>query len=220
MISIMTIFQGLLFLAIFFWIMQLTGGILKNTLIENLQLSAQQSAVLIESRMVKISQTATDLAGTTDRLKAAGLTDRDFMTGLMLDIFKKNTDLFAVWAVFEPDAWDGKDERFRGTDDYPDNGRFYPWIYRDEKGEPAVEVYISADDEEATGSYYDIPFTTGKSLFLEPYSETVDDKAVLMTTYSVPLSHDDGSRYGVAGVDIELSFLSMLLEEANPVKGE
>jgi len=220
MISIMTVFQGLLFLAIFFWIMQLTGGILKNTLVENLRLSAKSCAVRIESSMVRISQTATDLAGTTERLKAAGLTDRDFLSGLMLDIFTKNTDLFAVWAVFEPDAWDGKDAKFNGTEAYPDNGRFYPWVYRDEAGQPAVDVYISGDDEEATGEYYEIPFTTGKSLFLEPYAETVNDKTVLMTTYSVPLANEDGTRYGVAGIDIQLSFLSRLLEEANPGTGE
>ena len=216
----MTIFQGLVFFAIFIWIMQLTGGIFKNTLIDNLRLSAQRYAVTIEARMIKIAQSSTDLAGTLDKLKEAGLTDRDFVTGLMLDVFNKNADIFAVWGMFEPNQWDGKDERFKGTEAYPENGRFYPWVYRDDRGTPVVSVYIPEDDSEATGSYYIIPFETGKSLFLEPYSETVDVQPVLMTTYSVPLTHGDGNRYGVAGIDISLAFLSQLLEEANPGEGE
>ncbi len=212
MISALTLIQGLLFIAVFFWLLQLTGGVLKNALINNIQLSAERQALLVEARMIKTAEATDVLAQTISLLKDSGRTDRDFIPSLFMHMLAEDPEIFALWAIFEPDAWDGEDARFAGSETYRASGRFYPWAYRDDEGKPTLDLAM-AEDGEATGDYYSIPFETGSSLFLEPYAETVETKAVLMTTYAIPLALKDGSRYGVAGIDISLDFLSNILTE-------
>src|SRR5471032_2787091 len=60
-------------------------------------------------------------------------------------------------------------------------------------------------------SWYTCPRDNKRTCLLDPYSDTVGGKEVLMTTISVPLLVD-GKAIGVVGVDIALDALPPLQE--------
>jgi methyl-accepting chemotaxis protein len=161
--------------------------------------------------VLRRAQTATEqLKYGMEAARAAGFTDRDAYIALFTRMMEENPGYFAVWAQFEPNAWDGMDGYYSTDEAYEPTGRFYPWAYRDEEGVVQVDTAMPTDGQD-TGPYYSIPFETGLTAFMEPYSETVEDRDVLMTTVSAPIVGDDGAPIGVCGIDLSLEFVSEYL---------
>ena len=46
------------------------------------------------------------------------------------EVLKANPDYFATWAAFEPNAFDGQDEKYKNTPFHETSGRYYPWWIR------------------------------------------------------------------------------------------
>ncbi|MCX7730453.1 MAG: methyl-accepting chemotaxis protein, partial [Candidatus Caldatribacterium sp.] len=127
---------------------------------------------------------------------------------VLLEMFRRvlegNESFLGVWACFEPNALDGRDAEFRGTEGHDDTGRFIPYLYR-EGGDIHLEPLHDYETPGA-GDYYLLARESGREVLLEPYEYEVAGKKVLMTTCSVPVKKD-GNVIGVVGVDIPLDFL-------------
>ena len=93
-------------------------------------------------------------AATVDGMK---LTRRK--ANMMLKYFiEKNTAFPDVWAVFEPNAFDGNDANFKGDVGTDETGRFIPTWSRDKNGDGVLEA--NKDYETAgPGDYYQVPRT-------------------------------------------------------------
>nr|WP_176704147.1 methyl-accepting chemotaxis protein [Pseudomonas sp.]QDK64819.1 methyl-accepting chemotaxis protein [Pseudomonas sp.] len=129
--------------------------------------------------------------------------------------FERNPGVLGVWLSFESNALDAKDSEFvndlaRGSND---SGRFSSYWSR--ASGPGINTAIVEDDLNKTdinlsGTPYNTWYTctknSGHNCLLEPYSDTVAGKTVLMTSITVPITVD-GKLLGVLGVDLALDSL-------------
>ncbi|HAE21656.1 MAG TPA: hypothetical protein DCG47_04940 [Spirochaetaceae bacterium] len=168
------------------------------------------SAARLEGRLQKAAKVAEDLAAATVALKESGVEGRSVLPAMCKELLAANGELFAVWIVFIPNAWDAKDARFADEEEYAPTGAFLPWAYRD--GDTiALQAGMQGDDDIDLyfGEFYSLPLERGRPVFLEPYVELHDGGVeVLMTTYALPIRGSDGVPLGVAGIDLSLDFIN------------
>ena len=129
--------------------------------------------------------------------------------------FERNDKVLGIWLAFEPDGLDGKDSEFVNDAARQSNeaGRFATYWSR--AGGASLNTIMVEEDLTKTtlsvsgtpyNSWYTCPRDNKRTCLLDPYSDTVGTKEMLMTTISVPLIVD-GKTIGVAGVDIALDAL-------------
>ncbi|MBP5949966.1 methyl-accepting chemotaxis protein [Pseudomonas sp. P42] len=129
--------------------------------------------------------------------------------------FERNDKVLGIWLAFEPDGLDGKDSEFVNDAARQSNeaGRFATYWSR--AGGASLNTIMVEEDLTKTtlsvsgtpyNSWYTCPRDSKRTCLLDPYSDTVGTKEMLMTTISVPLIVD-GKTIGVAGVDIALDAL-------------
>jgi methyl-accepting chemotaxis protein len=130
---------------------------------------------------------------------------REVLRGMLRKILEENEDFLGTWACFEPNALDGLDEKYRGTEGHDETGRFIPYFFRDQ-GKISEEPLRDYETPGA-GDYYLLARNSGNEVLLEPYEYEIAGKKTLLTTCSVPI-RKNGVVVGVAGVDIALDTLN------------
>jgi methyl-accepting chemotaxis protein len=189
---------------------------LKSSIMEAGRLRASRSAAVIGQSLSEASRAVDGLLSTVRALKSEKATDRRILPAVFREVLEGNKGFFAVWAVFKENAWDRKDAAFAREPEYAPKGTFAPWAYREgDKVMVKAGMDGETDMEGYYGDFYTIPVESGKSVFLEPYKETVEgEKKVLMTTYAVPIVDGTGSTLGALGIDLTLDFIAKILSES------
>ncbi|MBF8730282.1 methyl-accepting chemotaxis protein [Pseudomonas guariconensis] len=144
---------------------------------------------------------------------------REELTRQVRTNLESNPKILGLYVVFEPNAWDGKDERFEGLTQIGSNekGRFSLYWAQPAPGrlesESMTEALLAKDTPGSNGTpynaWYTCPLKTGQVCMLDPYFDHVGDHQVLMTSIVFPLQRDD-KVVGVLGVDISLERLQQL----------
>jgi methyl-accepting chemotaxis protein len=144
----------------------------------------------------------------------AGLSlDRSDVNAILRSVLEKNQQFVAVYTLWEPNAFDGLDERFIDKPGHDKTGRFIPYWNRNEKGDVVVEPLVNYE-KEGPGDYYLLPKKSGNECIIDPYVYPVQGRDVLITSLVAPIIVN-GVFYGIAGVDIRLDFLQKLTDEAD-----
>jgi methyl-accepting chemotaxis protein len=138
---------------------------------------------------------------------------RAAMLATLRKLLADNPNLLATWVAFEPNAFDGKDAEFVGTEGHDATGRFVPYVARD--GEGSSLTALTDYDKPGLGDYYLLARDSGQEQFLEPYLYEVNGQEVLITSAAVPIVVD-GKVIGVAGIDLLLEGLNGLLGKMTP----
>jgi methyl-accepting chemotaxis protein len=135
----------------------------------------------------------------------SGRADRARASALMVSLLSPHPQFVGMATGWEPDAFDGRDSEYAGTDALHDaSGRFVPYFFHSEGG---VEgVVLEKYDLPGDGDYYLLPKASLREELLEPYVYPVGGADVLMTTFSVPILRD-GKFVGVVCADIGLDKL-------------
>ena len=130
---------------------------------------------------------------------------------MMLRYFiEKNTAFPDVWAVFEPNAFDGNDANFKGDLGTDETGRFIPTWSRDQNGAGVLEA--NKDYETAgPGDYYQVPKTRRRESVIDPYPYTLNGKQVLLSSFAVPVLDKQWKVLGVVGVDLDLTSVQSMV---------
>ena len=124
----------------------------------------------------------------------------------MQEVLQQNDQVFGVWAIFEPNQFDGLDLSFIGRrDDTDATGRYVPYIYRD--GDDFTLGVVEGYDQPGSGDFYLLARDSGRESILNPYYYEIEGQNVLLTTISVPVRNLVGSVIGVVGFDIKLDTL-------------
>ncbi|OLS02504.1 methyl-accepting chemotaxis protein [Tissierella creatinophila] len=139
------------------------------------------------------------IADVLEDLVSEGAADRDVINAVLANTLKDNDNLFAAWACFEPNAFDGKDEQYVGKKGHDSTGRFVPYWHRD--GEGLDFEALKGYTVEGEGDYYLQAFKSGEETVVEPYYYDAGESQVLMSTIAVPIIIN-GKTVGVVGVDI------------------
>ncbi|MGY4490470.1 methyl-accepting chemotaxis protein [Pseudomonas sp. TE3610] len=147
---------------------------------------------------------------------------REELNQALKAIFERNPKILGVWTSFEPQALDGHDGDFLNDLKRASNesGRFAPYWSR--ANGTALNTFTSETDMNKTelnltGTPYNVWYTcardSAKPCLLQPYTDTVGGKLMLMTSIAVPLL-DHGKVVGVVGVDLALDSLQSSAEKS------
>ena len=122
----------------------------------------------------------------------------------------KHPDYVGVWAIYEPNALDGRDAAYVNSEWSDQTGRFISYWTNDKGviGHSAVTGYTTAE-------YYTVPMRTGREYLVEPYIETIGGRKTLITSVTVPIIVA-GKIVGVAGVDLELTEIQEMIIKIKP----
>lgn len=139
--------------------------------------------------------------------------DREAMNITLKTILEGNHELLGIWAVFEPNALDGKDEEFKNTEGYDSTGRFATYFNRitGTISQTIAQSYTEPGD----GDYYLLPLKAGHPMIMPPYEYEVSGKKVAMTCICVPVLMK-GKPIGVVGVDMSLADMNEMVGKIRP----
>jgi methyl-accepting chemotaxis protein len=181
---------------------------------ERLQLQATEGAAsAVNDKLVPPARAARVLVDALKGLKVAGVTDRAVLDSVTREVLDSNVDLLGAWSGWEPNALDGRDAEFAGTEGNDASGRYVPYWNR---GSGTIIREILVDyDKPGAGDYYLLPKQSGRAMALEPYVYPVAGKDVLMTSFNMPILID-GKFMGTGGIDLDLTALNAALNEIHP----
>lgn len=135
--------------------------------------------------------------------------DRGRMTAYLKAALENNESLYGLAMLFEPDAFDGNDAQFAGTELHPEDGRFIPYAVRTASGSdiyPLIDIYDNSKNE-----WYVRPMAERKAVAFSPYWYVSQGNKYLLTTLAIPLTHN-GRIVGVISADIDTTFLQKKFE--------
>jgi methyl-accepting chemotaxis protein len=136
---------------------------------------------------------------------------REVATKMLGDILKRSPDLFGIWTIWEPDAYDHKDALFINKNNYHDqSGRFIPYWFKADNS-----YTLKAIAGYATGTYYSVPKDKKKDVIIEPARYELDGRSVLMISFTVPMVKN-GKFLGLAATDIAIDDLKARLMQLKP----
>lgn len=129
---------------------------------------------------------------------------REEVEVILADAMMANANMLAIWTCWEPNAFDGRDGDFAGTQNSDSSGRFVSYIFKDgdSYGTEALEGY----DDPVSGEFYQGPLTTGKPYITDPYYYTVGGQQLLIYSIAIPIL-ENGTSVGVVGADINMQDL-------------
>ncbi len=135
---------------------------------------------------------------------------REQVNAVMADVLGRSKGVLAFSLGLEPNVLDGRDAAYVNSKGHDATGRFIPYWYRKD-GQPTLEPLTGYDKDD----WYLLPKKTLQDAPVEPYKYPVAGKDVLMTSLMTPIVV--GGRFvGVAGADIDLSFLTDELGQIRP----
>lgn len=151
------------------------------------------------------------LSETLTNLHQLGQTERQLYDAILRQYVAQDPRIAGAWAIWEPNALDGRDSEFVNTPRSDDSGRFISYWYRSGKD---IKFDISRDYDVAD-SYYKIPFERGQQTILEPYLYELEGENIVFTSAAMPI-RINGQIVGVAGVDYRFDELITQLEGYRP----
>ncbi|MFG6667765.1 methyl-accepting chemotaxis protein [Halomonas sp. HNIBRBA4712] len=181
--------------------------------------SKLESALQIAEQLARVNS----LIGITDEEgRQAVYLSRRQLSNIVRQTVADNPALLDAFIGWEPDAF-GDDTRFSGEQRYghDGSGRFMPWWYRTDEGELSVLPLGETMDSQTEmangireGEYYLCPKETLAPCIIDPAIYDYNGESLLVTSFNAPILVDGAFR-GVAGVDLALSFIQQMLDEAN-----
>lgn len=147
---------------------------------------------------------------------------RDQVNAVLLNVLKSYQDFNGTYSCWEPDAIDGQDALFAGTQNGNNDqtGRFTPYWTRGADGKIAVQPLVEYDTLDKhpngvlKGGWYIGPKENRRESVLGPLPYIVQGKQVWLATLSVPIVVD-GRFMGVAGTDYNLDFVQKISQEVS-----
>lgn len=186
------------------------------------ELRAQQQSEIFVNRIsdhfVEVIHIVDTLRATLLQLKESGMANRAFTVDLLTDILEEKPALLGLFTIWEPDAFDGQDARYKDGNLYHDiTGRFIPYIVR--RDEQIRVLPIHSYDSTIYGSWYNIPKTTKRFALIEPYHYFLDGQQLPMTSLVFPILDSNEKFMGVVGADFSLDFMQQEIEQIRPLGG-
>lgn len=174
---------------------------------ESIELEKTRKLALeVEKMFDSMYQSARDINIVVEQILESPVEERkrDFIIKSLEKIALDNQDIDAIGVFFEPNAFDGKDEQNK-TSDNP-TGRFVP--YADLSGNTVTMTSVVPANED----WYTKAMQNKKTVLIPPYNS--DGK--LITSISIPIEHN-GNVVGVVSADLDLDTFQERIEKIEGV---
>jgi len=182
----------------------------KKSAMENAQNLAYRYANNVDAELEIAMDAARTLAQSFQTIKFIDKENRrDYVNTVLKNIIIENPAFFGVSTCWEPNAFDGLDDKYKNTFGHDETGRFIPYFYRDSseiKFEPLKDY-----EKQGIGNWYLLPKESLKETIINPFIYLVENKQTLMTSIVVPIIIDD-KFVGVVGIDFLLEDLQKLTD--------
>ncbi len=136
---------------------------------------------------------------------------RPEINSMFSNYLKARPNFFGVWYAFEPNAFDGKDEQFKGSSLSDSSGRALRYFYHGKVGQikaEALQDYLNPEK----GQWYLNPIQTGKEFITNPYEYKTSEGVEELISIAVPILKN-GKTIGVAGSDFNVTNIASLFSE-------
>ncbi|MBF0118306.1 MAG: response regulator [Desulfobacterales bacterium] len=135
---------------------------------------------------------------------------------ILKTILEANDSFLATYSLWEPNAFDGMDEKHKDIVGQDSTGRFMPYWTRNSKNELIVEPLKNYENE-GIGDYYLIPKKSKNEAVISPSFKDVQGRRLLVMSVVAPVVFKDVF-YGITGIDISLEWLQQMVDRANLYK--
>ncbi len=149
-------------------------------------------------------------------LEKDGLLTRESTYQILNILTSSNESILGTYTVFEPNAFDGKDNLYRNTKYHDKTGRFIPYSVKT-GGKLIVEPVV--DYELPESDFYQLPKKTKKVALIPPFDYKVDGKDVTMISLVYPILKDQNF-VGIAGADLSLETVRKYIQKIRILDGE
>ncbi|MBP7169837.1 MAG: ATP-binding protein [Tenuifilum sp.] len=200
--------------AIIFIFLYYTIGVRQRRFIYNDSkwIAIQQSknaASQVESYFINAIHSARSLVKQTKVLYEKRA-DRSEIVSLIHSYTKDNPDFLAVWTMWEPNAFDGKDKQYRNTPPYDKEGHLSVTFFR--MADSIVFEYTEPEDYNEF--YYTIPKERNSEMVLEPYLYQYQGYPIEFYETSIVVPIIIKNKFcGVYGIDLDNNYLKRKLSE-------
>ena len=140
---------------------------------------------------------------------------RPLFNRFIQSIVENNPEISGIWCIWEPNALEGNDQLYLGTEGTNEDGRFATYWYRDEDNNIQQE---SLDDFELPGEdddYYQTAKRSGRRALLDPYQDLVAGQDILMTSITA-LLYNGSTLLGVVGIDFTADTIQEMSQSFKP----
>ncbi len=130
--------------------------------------------------------------------------ERDVLCQMLTKSLEENLDFLAIWLLWEPNAYDGKDKQYSNKYHYDSSGSFLATYFRTADG-IKIEKNDTIDYHE---DYYTVPKKKRQEVLIDPYEYQYRGYDIIYyeTSVVVPLIYNNVFN-GVVAVDINLKSL-------------
>ncbi|WP_068311154.1 methyl-accepting chemotaxis protein [Polycladidibacter hongkongensis] len=174
---------------------------------------ALRTAGELQGEIEEAFTTARDLAVVLTAQKAAEKPDRETALKVLEGLLKARPKLAGIWAVWEPNQYDGNDKGWVNTPLHNDTGHFVPYFYR--KGGRIRSRALATYKQAGKNEWYLASLQSKREVAIEPTAYDIDGTMSFLTSLTVPIV-EEGKAVAVTGVDLSLDELKRQLNKVKP----
>nr|WP_190274933.1 methyl-accepting chemotaxis protein [Methylotenera versatilis] len=188
----------------------------KTTAFQLADESASIAGAKTERTLNNAMSNARALAWSFQSMKVTNQANRSLADSMLIKTLNENPEFVGTWTLWEPNAFDNKDNKYINEKGHDLTGRYIPYWNR---GNGSVQLEPLVDyGKPGAGDYYLLAKNSGKETVLEPYTYKISGKDTLITSVVVPITID-GKFSGVAGVDMPLVSIQSDVDKIKPYDG-
>jgi methyl-accepting chemotaxis protein len=179
-----------------------------DTATANLQSIAGMTAVDIQRRFERYLSAADTLAQIMGSYEMIEVTDRRSQyDNIMYSLFVANPHFIGIYSVWLPNALDGMDDFYAGSQGTDGTGRY-------------ISLYSGIDGAVEYGAYPNyqqlLSNLSNKEMITDPYIQNYNGKNVYVMDVLCPIIGNNNAVVGIAGVKIDMAVLQPVVASITP----
>jgi methyl-accepting chemotaxis protein len=175
-------------------------------------------ATTIENKMTELEATLQTLSSLLLETRKTNSVSREDAIAIMSRMLQERPDVFGLYTLWEPDAFDRNDQANRSKTAYDDaSGRFVPYLVHDGNG--VIAEPLKDYETPGAGDYYLIPKASKKLAYIEPYTYEAAGVQTELMSIVYPVLDEKGTFLGIVGIDLSLAQLQEEATRHKPLGG-
>ncbi|MGI5061306.1 methyl-accepting chemotaxis protein [Treponema denticola] len=208
MIALISVLSGFLILTSIVLVKQLSGTSKRNAVIK-LYDSSKNLGSFVETVIKDVYDTNKTLAKTFESFQEIPPENRrSYFNSLQKEILRDSEKFIDIWTVWEPNALDKLDYKFKNTEGHDNSGRFIPyWTKVNGK------ISMVPLTEYVSGFWYEKPKTSQHGILIEPNKYELQGNMIYVAGTAIPIRDRTGKSLGVVGIDYSLDYMQEKLSQ-------
>ncbi|WP_171056471.1 methyl-accepting chemotaxis protein [Paenibacillus sinopodophylli] len=175
-------------------------------------------ATKLENKMTELEAALQTLSTTLLETRGNGQLSREDVISIMSRMLQERSDVFGLYTLWEPNAFDQSDQDNQSKAVYDDaSGRFVPYLIHD--GDKVAAEPLKDYETPGAGDYYLIPKASKKLSYIEPYSYEAGGVQTELMSIVHPILDEKGTFLGIVGIDLSLAQLQEEAAKHKPLGG-